>query len=274
MQREVRQGLAVTVGYYGSKGTHLRLTRNLNQTFLNAALNPVRPFPTLSPNSPIAPGKPLLNITFREGTGNSNYNALWVTANKRMGKGLQFNASYTFSKSIDYNSQSSQGVTVQDSFNLRGDRGLSDFDVRHRFVISGLYELPFKGNQLKEGWQLSFIEQSQSGNPVTLLAGNVGRNWRRRIPAANANSLTGLATLRPDINGAGHDFTGACGDWNRCAVVSKPRLRSAAGRFMPVRRGRSVAGAVYKWEDHLPFRQHGTKRDDWTKLPQHRLVAD
>jgi hypothetical protein len=200
VQREVRQGLAVTVGYYGSKGTHLRLTRNLNQTFLNAALNPVRPFPTLSPSSPIGAGVPLLNITFREGTGNSNYNALWVTANKRLGKGLQFNASYTFSKSIDYNSQSSQGVTVQDSYNLRGDRGLSDFDVRHRFVISGLYELPFKGNQFKEGWQLSFIEQSQTGNPVTLLAGNVGA-LPGNIPAANANSLTGLATLRPDISG-------------------------------------------------------------------------
>ncbi len=200
VQREVRQGLAVTVGYFGSKGTHLRLTRNLNQTFLNAALNPVRPFPTLSPSSPIGANVPLLNITFREGTGNSNYNALWVTANKRMGKGLQFNASYTFSKSIDYNSQSSQGVTVQDSFNLRGDRGLSDFDVRHRFVISGLYELPFKGNQFKEGWQFSFIEQSQTGNPVTLLAGNVGA-LPGGIPAANANSLTGLATLRPDVSG-------------------------------------------------------------------------
>jgi outer membrane receptor protein involved in Fe transport len=203
VQREVRQGLAVTVGYYGSKGTHLRLTRNPNQTFLNAAFNQVRPFPALSPSSPIAPGTPLLNITFREGTGNSNYNALWVTANKRMGKGLQFNASYTFSKSIDYNSQSSQGVTVQDSFNLRGDRGLSDFDVRHRFVISGLYELPFKGNQLKEGWQFSFIEQSQGGNPVTLLAGNTGNlgSGANLINGANANSLTGLATLRPDATG-------------------------------------------------------------------------
>jgi len=199
VQREVQQGLAVTVGYFGSKGTHLRLTRNLNQTFLNGALNPVRRFPTLSASSPIAPGLPLLNITFREGTGNSNYNALWVTATKRMGKGLQFNASYTFSKSIDYNSQSSQGVTVQDSYNLLGDRGLSDFDVRHRFVISGLYELPFKGNQLKEGWQFSFIEQSQGGNPVTLLAGNAGAIGA--IPAANANSLTGLATLRPDVTG-------------------------------------------------------------------------
>jgi hypothetical protein len=200
VQREVGQGLAVTVGYFGSKGTNLRITRNLNQTFLNAALNPVRPFPTLSPNSPIRPGAPLLNITFREGTSNSNYNALWLTATKRMAKGLQFNASYTFSKSIDYNSQSSQGVTVQDSYNLRGDRGLSDFDARHRFVVSGLYELPFSGNQLKEGWQISFITQSQSGNPVTLLAGNAGA-LPGGIPAANANSLTGLATLRPDITG-------------------------------------------------------------------------
>ncbi|HJT67573.1 MAG TPA: TonB-dependent receptor, partial [Pyrinomonadaceae bacterium] len=200
IQREIGNGLAVTVGYFGSKGTNLRITRNLNQTFLNSALNPVRPFPRLAADSPIAPNVPLLNITFREGTSNSNYNALWVTANKRMAKGLQFNASYTFSKSIDYNSQSSQGVTVQDSYNLRGDRGLSDFDARHRFVLSGLYELPFKGNQLKEGWQLSFVTQSQTGNPVTLLAGNAGAIGAL-IPAANANSLTGLATLRPDISG-------------------------------------------------------------------------
>jgi hypothetical protein len=137
----------------------------LNQTFLNAALNPVRPFPTLASSSPILPNVPLLNITFREGTGVSSYNALWVTATKRLARGLQFNTSYTFSKSIDYNSQSSQGVTLQDSYNLRGDRGLSDFDARHRFVISGLYELPFSGNQLKEGWQMSLITQSQSGNP-------------------------------------------------------------------------------------------------------------
>ena len=198
IQREVGSGLAVTVGYFGSKGTHLRLTRNLNQTFLNSALVATRPFPTLSSSSPTAPNTPLLNITFREGTGVSNYNALWVTANKRLSGGLQFNASYTWSKSMDYNSQSSQGVTLQDSFNLRGDRGLSDFDARHRFVINGLYELPFHKNQLVDGWQLSFITQSQTGNPVTLLAGNAGA-IAGGAPSANANSLTGLATLRPDV---------------------------------------------------------------------------
>ena len=198
IQREVKAGFAVSAGYFGSKGTHLRITRNVNQQFLNAALNPVRPFPALSPTSPIAPGVPLQNITFREGTTNSSYNALWVTANKRLSHGFQFNASYTFSKSIDVNSQSSQGVTVQDSNNLKGDRGLSDFDARHRFVINGLYELPFHKNQLVDGWQLSTIVQSQTGNPVTLLAGNAGAIVGG-APAANANSLTGLATLRPDL---------------------------------------------------------------------------
>jgi hypothetical protein len=201
VQREVGKGFGVTVGYFASKGTNLRITRNLNQTFLNSALNAVRPFPALSPNSPIKPNVPLLNITFREGTSNSSYNALWVTATKRLGRGLQFNSSYTFSKSIDLNSQSSQGVTVQDSYNLRGDRGLSDYDARHRFVVSGLYELPFTGNQFKEGWQLSLITQLQSGNPVTLLAGNALPILGVTTATTNASSLTGLATLRPDSLG-------------------------------------------------------------------------
>ncbi len=206
VQREIVPSLAVTVGYFGSKGTHLRLSRNLNQ-FIGTNR---RPFPTLSPNSTILPGNPIGNITEREGTGNSSYNALWVTANKRLSRGLQFNASYTLSKSIDYNSQSSQGVTVQDSYNVRGDRGLSDYDARHRFVINTIYELPFHGNRLVEGFQLAVITQSQSGNPVNILAGNAGLlttpNPNGGAPitlaaAGNGNSLTGVATLRPDVTG-------------------------------------------------------------------------
>jgi hypothetical protein len=206
VQREIKPGLGVTVGYFGSKGTHLRISRNINQIRADGK----RPFQTLSSSSAFRPGTSLLNITEREGTSNSSYNALWVTATKRLSHGLQFNASYTFSKSIDYNSQSSQGVTVQDSYNLRGDRGLSDYDARHRFVISSIYELPFRGNRLVEGWQLSMITQSQSGNPVTILAGNaltVGA-----IGAANANSLTGLATLRPDVTG-NINITGKPNQW-------------------------------------------------------------
>jgi len=186
IQREVKGGIGISAGYYGSKGTHLQITRNLNQ-FLNG----VRPFARLSASSPIAPGTGLTNITQRESGGNSTYNALWLTANKRFARGLSFNASYTFSKSIDYNSRTNQGIVVQDSFNLRGNRALSDFDARHRFVISTIYELPFKGNRLIEGWQLSTIVQDQSGNPLNILSGSTS--------TTNINNLTGSATIRPDV---------------------------------------------------------------------------
>jgi hypothetical protein len=183
LQREITPGLGLTVGYFGSKGTHLRISRNINQP-----INGVRPFANLSASSPIRPNAPLLNITEISSGANSSYNALWVTANKRLARGLQFNASYTFSKSIDYNSLNSQGVVVQNSYDPRNDRGLSDFDARHRFVINALYELPFSGNRLVEGWQLSSIVQLQSGNPVNLVTG--------------INTFTGVNnTLRPDLVG-------------------------------------------------------------------------
>jgi outer membrane receptor protein involved in Fe transport len=168
VQREITPTLAVSAGYFGTKGTHLRTARNINQPVNGGP----RPFPTVSTASLIRPGAVLNNITEIEGTGNSSYNAMWLTATKRLSRGLQFNASYTWSKSIDYTSLNSQGVILQDSYNEQANRGLSDFDARQRFVISGLYELPFKGNQLVEGWQLSAIVQSQSGNPVTIVVNN------------------------------------------------------------------------------------------------------
>ncbi|MBV9937938.1 MAG: hypothetical protein JO150_05495 [Acidobacteriaceae bacterium] len=76
---------------------------------------------------------------------------------------------------------------IQDSYNIRGDRGLSDFDARHRFVLSAVYDLPFRGNRLAEGWEISLIETLQSGNPVNFHTSNTG--------------LTGFTTVRPNVNG-------------------------------------------------------------------------
>ena len=184
VERELAHDLAAMVGYFGSKGTHLTLRRNINQP-----INGVRPYPALSGASAILPGTETVlgNVVQAESTGNSNYNALWANAKKQFAHGLSFNVSYTWSKSLDYNSLSSQGV-VQNSYNVRGDRGLSDFDVRHRVVGSALYELPFHSNQFVEGWQLGAIVQSQSGNPVNIVTTN--------------STVTGLAnTLRPDVAG-------------------------------------------------------------------------
>ena len=183
VQRELSRNLVVMAGYFGSKGTHLIIRRNLNQP-----IDGVRPYTNLSATSPILPGTALGNITQVESSGSSSYNAMWLTATQRLSRNLQFNASYTWSKSLDYNSFSSGGIVGQNSYDLRGDRGLSDFDARHRFVISALYDLPFRGNQFIEGWQLSLIVQSQSGNPINIVTSN-----------SAVNGLTG--TLRPDVTG-------------------------------------------------------------------------
>lgn len=196
IQRELTPTLGVQAGYFGSKGTHLRISRNINQ-FVNGA----RPFTRLSTGSPILPNSALGNITEISSGGNSSYNALWVTGNKRLSQGLQFNASYTFSKSIDYNSLNSQGVVVQNGYNIQGDRGLSDYDARHRFVVNAIYELPFKGNRLIEGWQISGITQWQSGNPLNILAGNPLAIAGTTIGGANIASFTGVASIRPDLVG-------------------------------------------------------------------------
>lgn len=183
VQREVFRNLALSVGYIGSKGTHLISRRNLNQP-----INGVRPFPTLSQSSPILPGTNLGNITQVESGGNSSYNALWVKGSQRLARGLQFQAFYTWSKSLDYNSFSTGGIVGQNSYNLRGDRGLSDFDARHRFVFSGIYDLSFGGNRLLDGWQFATIVQFQSGNPVNIVTSN--------------STVNGIGnTLRPDVTG-------------------------------------------------------------------------
>lgn len=206
--RELFGDTALTIGYFGSKGTNLIVRRNINQP-----INGVRPFSALSQTSPILPGASLGNITQVESAGNSTYNALWVSATRRFAHGLQFNSSYTWSKSLDYNSFSTGGIIGQDGYDLRGDRGLSDFDARHRFVFSGIYDLPFKGNQLVEGWQLAAIVQSQSGGPVNIVTTNV--------------TVNGVAnTLRPDVNGP-VEIIGRPDQWfDTSAFVAVPQFGS------------------------------------------------
>ncbi|PYU09712.1 MAG: hypothetical protein DMG37_22540, partial [Acidobacteria bacterium] len=179
IQRQLSSTLGVEVAYVGVKGTHLQILQNINQPFVtNGFYSTTRPFPTLPATSPVFPsqcatasGCPLGNLSgggqVNTG-GNSNYNALWATINKHFSHGLQFQSSYTFSKSLDYNSLSTgESLLLQNAYNPRGDYGLSEFDVRHRFVLSGFYELPFKANRLVSGWQLGVTQQAQTGSPLT-----------------------------------------------------------------------------------------------------------
>ena len=222
VERQITNSLGLTVAYVGSEGTHLRVAQNLNQLELETGAacgaNPspclVRPFPALSAASPIKPNSKIGNIIEANSGGTSNYNALWLTLNKRFSHGLQFNTSYTYSKSLDNVSQNNNTVLLQNSLNLAGNRALSDFDTRHRFVFSGFYQLPFKGNRLVSGWEFGIINILQSGNPLFVVTG-----------ITQFTGTTGNGALRPDL-AQRVSSTGNPGQWFNnpvaCANYSGP----------------------------------------------------
>jgi len=220
IQREITSTLGVEVAYVGVKGTHLQLSLNVNQpSVTNGVYGSTRPFPTLPANSPVFPaqcatasGCPLGNFSGGgqvNSRGNSNYNALWATVNKHFSHGLQFQGSYTFSKSLDYNSLSTgESLVIQNAYNPRGDYGPSEFDVRHRFVLSGFYELPFKSNRIVSGWQLGVTQQAQTGSPLN--------------PSLSIGPGPGISlTVRPDVTGP-IQTTGSPTQWfaNKAVFVS------------------------------------------------------
>ena len=181
VQHQLGGSLAATVAYFGSRGADLRISRNLNQP-----VNGVRPYPALSAESQIRPGAALGTITQVESTGFSRYHALSLIATKRLSRGLLFDGWYTWSRSLDTNSLNSSNFNVQDGYDIPNQYGLSDFDARHRFVLSATYQLPFNGNAWMRDWQIATIVQSQSGNPVNIVTSNA--------------TLNGVAnTVRPDL---------------------------------------------------------------------------
>jgi carboxypeptidase family protein len=132
--------------------------------------NPLLPAFTAGTGCPVD-GIPVFTDIFAEDTiANSNYNALEMMLQKRFSKGLQFQAAYTFSKSID------DGSTFEETlnpFNFRASRGLSLFNSKQRFVVSYDWELPIARRQglsgkLVNDWEISGITQLQSGFPIRL----------------------------------------------------------------------------------------------------------
>ncbi len=172
LQQALPAKTVFSLGYYGSTGRHLRIGTNENQPVTTTGYTQVRPYLKLSMNSPIDPGKSInSNILESNSIGFSRYNALWAVVGKDFGHGIEFNANYEWSKSMDFNSLGSQGgLNLQDSNNPQGNYGLSDFDTRNHFAGTAIYALPFKANRLVSGYRLSTIIQYQTGNPVNIVA--------------------------------------------------------------------------------------------------------
>jgi hypothetical protein len=168
LQYELRPNWVIDLAYVGSKGTHLTAVRDPNQP---------RPW------SGIPPYPQFSSILLIESRASSIYHALQLRSEKRLTRGLTFLAAYTWSRSIDdasaiFGSGVSSGLP-QDSYDTRAERGLSDFHVKHRFVFSHVYDLPFgKGRRwLNNGgvlsrllgqWQFAGIVSVQTGHPFSV----------------------------------------------------------------------------------------------------------
>ncbi len=175
VQQQLGRSRVLEVAYVGSKGTKLLSARDINQ-----------PQPSvLPPGLPFVPRpNPFFDdITQIESRANSNYHSLQARFQQRLDFGLAVLGSYTWSKSEDdasnFFSSAGDPNFPQDSNNLRPERGRSNFDARHRFVLSYSYDLPFgKGKRyfaddgwvstLLSGWQTLGIVTLQSGRPFTV----------------------------------------------------------------------------------------------------------
>ena len=127
----------------------------------------------LSPTGAGCPtsGAPVFSGIFSEDTiAHSNYNSFQALFEKRFSHGLQFQASYTFSKSLD---NASSFESALNPLNFNATYGLSNYDARHRFVFNYVWDLPvpkfdgFKG-KLLNGWEVSGILSFQSGFPIRI----------------------------------------------------------------------------------------------------------
>ncbi len=187
IQQLIMRDLLVEAQYLGSMGTKLHT---------NIFYNTPDPSPTTTPSVAARSLFPNLgNNSLQASAGNSNYNALALRAEKRLSFGLMVMSSYTFSKSIDTDSLANQGVSTNlDQSNIKAiERGRSTFDIRHRFVTSFTYDLPFKfGNKALNtvfgNWQAGGIITEQSGLPFTV-----------NISGDRANN--GLLNQRPNLVG-------------------------------------------------------------------------
>ena len=126
----------------------------------------------------------------------SFFHSLQVTATKRYSKGLQTMLAYTWSKNID------DGLSHQNSYNIRADRALSDIDVSHRAVIMGIYDMPFgRGRHwganwsrvadvVAGGWQVNALVTLSTGTPLGISASNSAGIFNQAI-RANSTGKSG-----------------------------------------------------------------------------------
>ncbi|MBS1826187.1 MAG: TonB-dependent receptor [Acidobacteria bacterium] len=168
IQHEFRRDWLMTVGYVGSRGTHIPYLRDANQAVYIPGQSTAA---NINARRPMAPF--FSRFSYIESVTNSNYNSLQATLDKRLSRNVTVLLSYTFSKSLsDLNSVLTNNGGVQDADNRRPEWGPSDFDRAQAFVASWVWQLPAPlgnkgiGGAVLGGWQLNGIWSMYSGAPL------------------------------------------------------------------------------------------------------------
>jgi hypothetical protein len=205
-QYEPAKDWLVEMAYVGSAGRKLINIYTYNQGALGTAPYNVPALGAAGATAMFSSNKVLNGFQTARTDANSNYNSLQASVTKRFSKGLQFLASYTWSKSIDDIS----GAPTNEFAAVAGDQqsrlaqhGLSDFDRRHRFVFSGVYDLPkfYKGNsgvaqRLANQWEMSGVMTIQTGAPFSVVCTSGSALFNR------ADVISGVS---PTIGGSVND---------------------------------------------------------------------
>ncbi|MEO7142480.1 MAG: carboxypeptidase regulatory-like domain-containing protein [Bryobacteraceae bacterium] len=186
IERDIGFSSAIEISYVGSKGTHLGRQYNINEPFREAQYAPTFPVPY--------PGFGTIN--YYGFNANSSYNAGMISLRRRLNGGFFYTANYTYSKSIDDASQI-QGTSAggyagaQNSRDLHGDRGRSDWDRGHIFSMTFSWVSRWQRNAFVRGWQLAGTGEADTGPPFTPQVSNVNL----ALGEANRPNRTGKGAL-------------------------------------------------------------------------------
>jgi hypothetical protein len=176
IQQELPASTVLTVAYVGSQGRNLFL-RGVTNQIINLATDPITGKAIVKRQF----GDRFAEIDYKTSGGTDHYDSLQTTLNRRFSRGLTLGSQYTWSHSIGNTDGSNEARTAANNFSFEADRGNNNFDVRHSFNMSALYELPFgKGRRygssmgaladaLFGGWQLGGIVNARTGLPIEVL---------------------------------------------------------------------------------------------------------
>ena len=209
VQRQLTKSTALTATYVGSLGRRLAWNLAINTPQPGpGAINPRRPYYAQLPN--------ITGINYWESAGNSEFESLQVTLEKRYGNGLYLNANWVWSHAMDNAPWDGGSGGGQNPYDRRADWGSSNSDVRHRLNLFATYELPFGSGKrwaggdnpferyLVGGWELDAILVLQSGLPFTVgapSATNNGTGARANV-VAGVDPYPALQTLQQWFNPA------------------------------------------------------------------------